>query len=164
MVEVERKPMNLIQYMLTPFGLSLRHKSIDYYFTGIVVSVFGLFLLTLVLSFISLTPITGLILRIIVFFYVITSIMAYIHLKSTFWKFIAMYDEISHFEHKYSMSTSFTIPLITFIIWFISSYIACVLNFTLNNVYEELFGPLLSSLFYKQVPITSLWFVYWVFA
>jgi len=164
MEELEKKPMNILQYMLTPFGLSLRHKSIDYYFTGIVVSVFGLFFITIFLSlFTSFTSFFVLSFKICMLLVIITTIWSYLHLKTTFWKFIAMYDEISHFEHKNYKRSPFTLPLTTFIVISVSMVVITEIDVTLNDIYQDIFGPYLSYIFYKQMPISSLWFTFYTF-
>ena len=78
----------------------------------------------------------------------------YIHLKTTFRAFIAMYDEISHFEDMYHKKTSFTLPLILFIICFTLTYLSCVYNFCFNIIYQDLFGEYLFNLFKKQIPLS----------
>ena len=164
-VKVVIRPMSLWQYMLMPFGLSLKHKSIDYFFTGIVISIFSLLLLTMVSSLFMLNQSWNFLL-----FKVLTVaqnslfLIAYTHLKRTFEKLNFMYDEIQHFLTKYRrFGHPFTTPLILFVVFSCLFYTCTVHNLLQNDIFEKAMHPILSKLYYTQMPVSALFMTYWVF-
>ena len=164
-VKFDMRPMSLWQYMLMPFGLSLKHKSIDYYFTGIVISIFSLLLITMVSSLFMLNPSWNFLL-----FKVLTVaqnslfLIAYTHLKRTFEKLNFMYDEIQHFLTKYHrFGHPFTTPLILFVVFSCLFYTCTVHNLLQNDIFEKAMHPILSKLYYTQMPVSALFMTYWVF-
>ena len=122
------RPMSLWQYMLMPFGLSLKQKSIDYYFTGIFISIISVLLLTRAASlFVSNESWNVFFFKVLSFVQSCLFLVAYCHLKRTFKKLNAMYDEIQHFITKYRRyGHPLTTPLVLFILYSCLTYTCTV--------------------------------------
>ena len=155
--------MNLFEYMIVPFGLSLKHKSLDNCFIGITYSVFGLFLVTIALSLPFFTTVSDLIMK-INFIVVISSMTsAYCLLKNKFEKILGMISSIEAFEEKRCKpKQKFRLSLIAFILCFMLTFVASVYQVMLNvRIYTHLFKYQLFM--YHHICLTGLHVIYFVY-
>ena len=159
--------MNLFQYILLPFGLSLKHKTLDFIFTGISVSTLGILFMTHLLAlpkdYLSfnavLSKISGLVLFCI-------STRAYIHLKKCSEDIYGMFDAILVFERNKTPKErlKFGFSLISFISCFMSSYVLSLSMILLFDEINHLYQPFNINLhLYHHAAITDLYFIYWMF-
>ena len=159
--------MTLFQYILSPFGLTLKHKTWDHIFTGIIITIFTVFSLTILTSLSIVTPFYIIIIKIAVLSTLITYISAFILMKKIFSKIICMYEEICDYDCKYRQKkTTFDFTLIVFVITFIITYIVVNFNALYNPITDRMFSNnvVLLKLFYYQIAIISLLFLFWQFS
>ena len=158
--------MNLFQYILLPFGLSLRHKTLDYIFSGISSSVFFLMAVTTLLSLPINTSIEVILLKISSFGLLFVWIWAYILLNKRSEDLYGMFDAILVFERNRTPKErlKFGFSLILFISCLMLSYVLSI-HFTLSNIeFNLIFAPVqFEILFYHHAPLTFLFLIYWVF-
>ena len=157
--------MRLFQYMLVPFGLSFRFASIDYYFSGITVSIFGLFFVTTVLSFGVFNDIKMVVLKISFLVTVLCLIRSFKLLQQNLEKFYEMYDEILAFDETHTPQTNkFGLSMIIFLLSFMLTYITGMYIVSTNSFINEIFELVNFKVYlYHHFAITSFYFVYWLY-
>lgn len=151
--------MTLFQYILSPFGLTLRHKTWDNIFFGISLTIFSVFVLTFVASLTQITPWYIFVMKLIIFCCIATFVMIYIKLKANLSKIIVMYDEICVYETKYNLkTTTFDTTLIAFVLCFVVSYVLMIFDILSNKTFSAIFNnnEVLLTLFYTHVSFSSL--------
>ena len=165
--------MNLFQYILLPFGLSLRHKTLDNIFTGISVSMFGLVFTTIMVSIPFCNTTKTIIFRFSSLAIQMSYIAAYYLLKKRSEDIYGMFDAILEFEKKQTPKErlKFGFSLISFITCLMLTYVLSIYLVLTNQEYYNLFA--LNQffnqviLYYNPIPIpivlTFLFFIYWMF-
>ena len=150
--------MRLFQYMLVPFGLSFRFNSLDYYFTGITISIFGLFFVTTVLSFGAFNDTKMILLKANFLVTVSSMLWSFKLIKQKLEKFYGMYDEILAFDEMYIQSrNTFGFSLIIFLLSFTFTYITGIYVVLTNTFINEIFALAhLKIYLYHHFALTSL--------
>ena len=155
--------MTLFQYILSPFGLTLKHKTWDHIFIGITITVYSVISLTVITSFSIPTHYYISTIRILMLLIFISHLMAFLTMKRVLAKIVCMFDEICEYERKYQLkNTTFDLTLIVFLLSYILTYISFTFNALHNPIYVQMFSNnvVLLKMFYFQVSITLL-FTLW---
>ena len=158
--------MNLFQYVLLPFGLSLRYKTLDYIFTGISTSIFGLMVGTTLLSLPMDSSLNVILAKLVALLVEFFRIWAYVFMRKRSEDLYGMFDAILIFERNKTPKErlKFGFSLILFISCLMLSYVITILLTLLNIEINQLFVPLkFDILFCHHAAVTFLFVIYWTF-
>ena len=159
--------MNLFQYILLPFGLSVKYKTLDQILTGISFSIFGLMIIITVSILASdaqhkdFYKDTGFYLKLSSLVIEITGVWAYALLKSREQNFNGMFEAILAFErNKCRQRISFGhIWFGTASLLFIVSYVTYFYAISRTELIRQIYRPLQNRLLFDlHVSITGLYF------
>ena len=133
----------LYQYMLVPLGVSHKFKTLDKIFNGIILSIFGLFLLTSSLTLAIIKTKYELIITFSGFLTILSGVKSHKDLKNNIKDFLGMTEAIEDFESKRCPNKcSFSYSIIVFLLTFLSIYISCVLLISLSPIQDQMFNGL----------------------
>ena len=92
-------------------------------------------------------------------------IMAFLHLKRSFTKFLAMYSEIRAFVIKNKLDDkNLSLSFVMFLLCFIITYVTIVNVVLFNPIITKIFEPIgFKLLIYQHGSFTCLYNVYWIF-
>ena len=131
----------LYQYMLVPLGVSNKFKTLDNIFNGITLSIYGLFLITCVLSLATISTKYEFIIRLSAFLYVAVGLKAHKDLNNNIKDFLGMTEAIENFESKRCPNNCpFSYSLIIFLLSFLTFYISCAVMFMLSLIQDQMFN------------------------
>ena len=157
--------MNLFQYILLPFGLSLKHKTLDSIFTGISYSVFSLWLITQVLSLLIDMTIKTTLLKLSSFTVGLIWVRIHIFLKQNSEDFYGMFDSILAFQRRKCPQTlKFNVSSVGFILCFMICYIITLVYVLLNLFINQLYAMYkLNFLLYHNIALSGFYIIYWIY-
>ena len=158
--------MNLFQYILLPFGLSLEYKTLDNVFSGISFSVFSIYLLTTLMSIPLDLSMDGLILKTSVLFVFLQLFRSYILLRRERENFFGQLDAVLRFERNKCPKErlKFGFSMISFISCLMLTYVSCVYIMLMNGEVNRLFSNhQVNILLYQHFALTGLYVVCWLF-
>ena len=151
--------------LFVPFGLSLRYKTLDKVFNGITISIFGLFLVTALISMTVFTNIAELLVKVFAVLNLSTLVMAYILLKKKLWKIVGMFEAVIDFERKRCPKKNrIDFSLILFVLCFISTLISSIHVIVLDDTLVKIFLTVrYKTIVYYQFIVTGGFYFYWMF-
>ena len=126
-----------------PLGVSHKFKTLDNIFNGITLSIYGLFLITFVLSLANITTEYELIIKLSAFVCVLTAVKTHKDLKNNIKDFMGMTEAIEDFESRRCPNNcQFSYSLIIFLLSFLSTYILIAVTIVLSPIQDQIFNGL----------------------